>query len=89
MKVILRRAQLYEDTDRPHEALKDFERVLELDPKHIESIVAVRVSLGKISITDILQQLNLTCSCSHRINFVNINFLFSDYQTKSKKKMKS
>ena len=45
LKAILRRAQIYEDTDRPHESLKDFERVLELDPKHIESIVAVRVRI--------------------------------------------
>jgi len=52
LKVILRRAQLYEDTDRPHEALKDFERVLELDPKHIESIVAVRRLPDKIKEKD-------------------------------------
>ena len=45
LKAILRRAQIYEDTDRPHESMKDFERVLELDPKHIESIVAVRVRI--------------------------------------------
>ena len=43
IKAIVRRAQLYEETDKPHESLKDFESVLEIDPKHIESIVAVRV----------------------------------------------
>ena len=59
MKVILRRAQLYEDTDRPHEALKDFERVLELDPKHIESIVAVRVSLEKYQYRTLYNNYNL------------------------------
>jgi len=52
LKAILRRAQIYEDTDRPHESMKDFERVLELDPKHIESIVAARRLPEKIKEKD-------------------------------------
>jgi len=52
LKAILRRAQLYEDTDKPHEALRDFEKVLELDPKHIESLVAVRRLPDKIKEKD-------------------------------------
>lgn len=45
LKAWLRRARIYEDTDKPHESMKDFEKVLELDPKHAESNVAVRVRL--------------------------------------------
>merc|ERR1712038_658674 len=52
LKAILRRAQLYEYTDKPHEALRDFEKVLELDPKHIESLVAVRRLPDKIKEKD-------------------------------------
>lgn len=43
LKALVRRAQAYEDQDKPHEALKDFEKVLELDPKHAQANVAVRV----------------------------------------------
>ena len=43
LKAWLRRAHIYEDTDKPHESMKDFEKVLELDPRHAESNVAVRV----------------------------------------------
>jgi len=45
VKAILRRARIYEETDKPHESLKDYERILELDPKHVESIVAVKTRL--------------------------------------------
>lgn len=45
LKALVRRAQAYEDQDKPHEALKDFEKVLELDPKHAQANVAVRVRL--------------------------------------------
>ena len=41
LRAIRRRAQIYEDTDKPHEAMKDFQRILEIDPKDIESTVAV------------------------------------------------
>ena len=44
VKAILRRAQTYEDTDKPHEAMKDFEKVLELDPANKEARIAVMVS---------------------------------------------
>ena len=44
VKAILRRAQTYEDTDKPHEALKDFEKVLELDPGNKDARMAVMVS---------------------------------------------
>ena len=44
VKAILRRAQTYEDTDKPHEAMKDFEKVLELDPGNKDARMAVMVS---------------------------------------------
>ena len=44
VKVLLRRGQIYEDTDKPHEAMKDFEKVLELDPGHKEARMAVMVT---------------------------------------------
>merc|ERR1719414_831094 len=37
LKVILRRAKLYDKLDKCYEALKDYQRVLELDPNHRES----------------------------------------------------
>ena len=43
VKAIVRRAQVYEDSDKPHEAMKDFQRVLELDPAHKEANLAVMV----------------------------------------------
>ena len=52
LKAILRRAQIYEDTDRPHESMKDFEKILELDPRHIEAMVAVRRLPEKIKEKD-------------------------------------
>ena len=44
VKAILRRAQTYEDTDKPHEAMKDFEKILELDPGNKKARMAVMVS---------------------------------------------
>merc|ERR1712237_116846 len=37
MKALLRRAQLYEETDKLDEALKDFQTVVEMDPRHLEA----------------------------------------------------
>jgi len=41
VKALLRRAQTYEDTDKPHEAMKDFEKILELDPGNKDARMAV------------------------------------------------
>jgi predicted TPR repeat methyltransferase len=46
VKALVRRGQAYEDTDKPHEAFKDFERVLEIDPGLKEARAAVLVSPG-------------------------------------------
>ena len=43
VKALLRRAQTFEDTDKPHEAMKDFEKILELDPGNKEARMAVMV----------------------------------------------
>ena len=43
VKALLRRAQTYEDTDKPHEAMKDFEKILELDPGNKDARMAVLV----------------------------------------------
>jgi len=37
VKALSRRGQLYEDLDKPHEAMKDFNRVLEMDKSHAEA----------------------------------------------------
>lgn len=37
MKAILRRAQLYETTDKLDEALGDFKKIVELEPKNVEA----------------------------------------------------
>ena len=89
LKAILRRAQLYEDTDKPHEALKDFERILELDPKHIESIVAVRVSLKYF-----VYPLRCFYLFDHPNHFICLYYslsilVFSDCRIRLKKKTKS
>jgi tetratricopeptide (TPR) repeat protein len=47
VKAILRRAQTYEDTDKPHESMKDFQQILEIDPGHKESRMAVMVTKTK------------------------------------------
>ena len=41
LKALVRRAQLFESLDKPHESMKDYEEVLKLDPRHIEATVAV------------------------------------------------
>lgn len=48
LKALLRRAELYEETDKLDEALKDFQAVIDLDPKHVEANRAVRRLPGKI-----------------------------------------
>lgn len=37
VKALSRRGQLYEDLDKPHEAMKDFNRVLDMDKSHTEA----------------------------------------------------
>ena len=39
----MRRGQAYEDSDKPHEALKDFQKVLELDLDNRDARAAVQV----------------------------------------------
>ena len=41
VKALLRRGQTYEETDKPHDAMKDFQQVLEIDPTHKEARMAV------------------------------------------------
>ena len=41
LKALARRAQLYEDLDRPHESMSDYQEVLKLDPRNIQAKVAV------------------------------------------------
>ena len=36
---------MYEDLDKPHEAMKDFNRVLEMDKSHAEANKAAMVSV--------------------------------------------
>ena len=43
LKALLRRAQLQEELDKPHEAMKDFEKVLEMDKDHKEARRAAQV----------------------------------------------
>ena len=47
LKALVRRAQLQEDLDKPHEAMKDFEKVLEVDKDHTEARKAVQVRREK------------------------------------------
>lgn len=44
VKALLRRAQLYEFTEKLDESLADFKKILEIDPSHAESISACQVS---------------------------------------------
>lgn len=46
VKALIRRGQTYENSDKPHEAMKDFEKVLEIDPGHKDARFAVMV--GKL-----------------------------------------
>lgn len=48
LKAILRRAELYEETEKLDEALEDYKRVLELDPNNTESKRAVNILPQKI-----------------------------------------
>jgi len=43
VKAYIRRAQLYEETEKLDEALEDFKKVLTFDSSHIEANHAVRV----------------------------------------------
>ncbi len=43
LKAYTRRGQIYEELDKPHEAMKDFEKVLEMDKDHKEARKAVQV----------------------------------------------
>ena len=52
VKALLRRGQTYEETDKPHEAMKDFEQVLEIDPGHKEARMAVMRLPDKIKEKD-------------------------------------
>ena len=45
VKALSRRGQLYEDLDKPHEAMKDFNRVLDMDKNHAEANKAAMVSV--------------------------------------------
>ena len=45
VKALSRRGQLYEDLDKPHEAMKDFNRVLEMDKSHAEANKAAMVGV--------------------------------------------
>ena len=42
LKALLRRAEIYEETEKLDEALKDYQSVLELDPKNVVAHKAVR-----------------------------------------------
>lgn len=44
MKALVRRAQLYEETEKLDEALEDFKKVLTYDPSHTEANVALQVT---------------------------------------------
>jgi len=48
LKALLRRAEIYEETDKLDEALKDYQAVLTMDPRHVSAIKAVRSLPGKI-----------------------------------------
>ena len=52
VKVLLRRGQTYENMDKPHEAMKDFEKVLEIDSGNKEARMAVMRLPEKIKIKD-------------------------------------
>jgi len=47
-KALLRRAEVYEETDKLDEALKDYQAVVELEPRHVEANRAVRRLPAKI-----------------------------------------
>jgi len=45
LKALVRRAQLFEDLDKPHESMNDYQEVLKLDPRNIQAKVAVETRL--------------------------------------------
>ncbi len=63
LKVYARRGQIYEELDKPHEAMKDFEKVLEMDKDHKEARMAVQVSKKSVSPTVTSRSVH---RCSHR-----------------------
>lgn len=44
VKAYIRRAQIYEETDKFHEALEDYKKILTFDAGHAEANAAIRVS---------------------------------------------
>lgn len=48
LKALLRRAEIYEETDKLDEALADYQKVLQVDPQHLEANRAVRRLPAKI-----------------------------------------
>jgi len=48
LKALLRRAEIYEETDKLDEALKDYQTVLSMDPRHVTANKAVRSLPAKI-----------------------------------------
>lgn len=48
LKALLRRAEIFEETDKLDDALKDYQTVLTMDPRHVSAIKAVRSLPGKI-----------------------------------------
>lgn len=44
VKAYIRRAQIYEETDKFHEALEDYKKILTFDSGHAEANAAVRVN---------------------------------------------
>lgn len=48
LKALLRRAEIYEETDKLDDALKDYQTVLTMDPRHVSANKAVRSLPAKI-----------------------------------------
>ena len=48
LKALVRRAQLYEETDKLEDALKDFQAIVEKDARHLEANQAIRRLPAKI-----------------------------------------
>ena len=56
LKALVRRAQLFEDLDKPHESMNDYQEVLKLDPRNIQAKVAVEtVNVLNVSIKEVLR----------------------------------
>ena len=51
LKALVRRAQLFEDLDKPHESMNDYQEVLKLDHRNIQAKVAVETTSIKSSWT--------------------------------------